>query len=84
MTTKTNTDESCMKLFHIQDNDRPMYVVAESWQAALDSWKALVRAENDGDEGDEPNGIAIVCDQDDLLLPSDLRALEDGANKAQS
>lgn len=54
-------------LYHIQDSDRPMYVVAEDWQVALTRWKAHIRLENDGDEGDEPDGIALVAKKVDLL-----------------
>ena len=55
-----------MKLFNVQDSDRPMFVVATDWQNALDKWKAKVREENEG-ECDEPQGIQLVCDEDELL-----------------
>lgn len=59
-----------MNLYHVQDSDRPMYVLAHDWQNALARWKARVAFENDcgPDEMEEPQGIALVCEQDDLIL----------------
>ena len=57
-----------MKLYHIQDPDRPMYVVAANWQDALSRWKSHIREENDGEEGDEPSGITIIAEEDDLII----------------
>lgn len=58
-----------MKLFHVQDSDRPMYVVAENWEKALRKWRNCVAAENEGTdpEDHEPSGIQYVCDEDDLI-----------------
>jgi len=67
-----------MKLFHVQDDDRPLYVVAESYQAAHARWAEVIRAENDmelDEEPDFPLGISIVCGADDLLLPGHVGAL---------
>lgn len=55
-----------MNLYHIQDSDRPMWVIAANWQDALDKWKAKIKEENEG-ECDEPQGIELICDEDDLL-----------------
>lgn len=57
-----------MNLYNIQDSDRPMFVVASCWQNALDKWKAKISEENDGSEGDEPEGISLICEAGDLLL----------------
>ena len=56
-------------LYHVQDDDRPMYVVATSWIDALSRWKEQVSAENEEsiEETAEPNGIARVCDDGDLI-----------------
>lgn len=56
-------------LYHIQDDDRPMWVLANSWSDALAKWKTVVAAENDmkAEEVSEPNGIAIVCESDDVI-----------------
>lgn len=58
-------------LYNVQDHDRPMWVVAEDWQAALDKWKAKIREENPFEEGEpepDPQGIQFICAEDDLLL----------------
>lgn len=60
-----------MKLFHVQDSDRPMFVVAESFQDAVDRWEALVREENHtppNEKIEPPSGIAFICDENDLLI----------------
>lgn len=58
-----------MNLYYVQDSDRPMWVVAIDWQDAVDKWKAKIREENEGEcECDEPQGIQLVCDDDDLLI----------------
>lgn len=52
------------KLFLIQDSDRPMHVVAPSWQHALERWRDLIRSENVEDPLDEPvepDGIALIA-----------------------
>ena len=52
-------------LFLVQDDERPMYVVAPDWTAALALWRAQIIAEN-GPEGDdpkpEPTGIQRLTD----------------------
>jgi hypothetical protein len=57
------------RLFHVQDSDRPMYVVASDWKDAIDKWKDCVAHENDMEprDVDEPLGIHMVCDDDDLI-----------------
>lgn len=56
-------------LYLIQDPDRPMHVVAESWTQAVTKWKQLVAVENDlkPEEVDEPHGIALIAETGDLL-----------------
>lgn len=56
-----------MPLFHVQDSDRPMWIVGKDWHDALAQWKAQISAENDGDES-EPLGIQHVCDNDELIV----------------
>jgi len=60
-----------MNLYQVQDEDRPMYVVAESWEAAFDAWCEVVERENNMGSEDVvmPKGIVYVCDEHDLLLP---------------
>ena len=56
-------------LYHIQDSDRPMYVVGTSWMDALAAWKKQMAAENEESIDDvvEPDGITKVADQGELI-----------------
>lgn len=56
-----------MPLFHVQDSDRPMWVIGKDWQDALTQWKTVIAHENDGDVG-EPDGIQHVCDDDEIIV----------------
>ena len=64
-------DRKGLNLYHVQDGDRPMYVLAIDWKGAIDRWKARVGEEGglNIEELDEPRGISMVADADDLLLP---------------
>ncbi len=57
-----------MNLYHIQDADRPMYVIARSWNEAIVIWENKVIGENDADDCEPPAGIMLVCEADELLL----------------
>lgn len=61
-----------MNLYYLQDSDRPLWVVAEDWTAALQKWRKLVKEENDDNDAPDveyqPQGIQLVCETDDLLL----------------
>jgi hypothetical protein len=75
-----------MPLYLVQDADRPLWVVAESWQAALKQWQKQIAVENATPDNlleaadNDPQGILRICDNDELLiygilqqeLPSDL------------
>lgn len=63
----TQSREAPVRLFQVQDNERPMYLVATDWAQALDGWRRIIAAENDG-EVIEPQGITLVCDSDELVL----------------
>lgn len=63
-----------MRLYHVQDSDRPMYVVADDFEDAARRWRARMAVEN-GDEPDDehgPDGITLLgtCGGDfpDVLL----------------
>jgi hypothetical protein len=63
-----------MPLFHVQDSDRPMWVIAPSFAEALDKWAKVVAEENDFTEDaglylaeNPPNGIAHICNDHELL-----------------
>jgi len=56
-----------MPLFHVQDSDRPLFVVAKDWHDAYEQWREQIIHENDGDVSD-PQGIQHICDNDELLI----------------
>lgn len=56
-----------MPLFHVQDNDRPMYVVADNWQDAISRWQKVIEEENEGCAAEQPTGIVFVCTDNDLI-----------------
>lgn len=58
-----------MPLFHVQDHDREMWVIADNFQQAHNKWGELVARENDIAPLDVeiPLGIRFVCDDNDLL-----------------
>lgn len=59
-----------ISLYYIQDDDRPMWVVAEDWNSALAKWQEKIVKENEMllVDIDGPEGITKICDGDDLLL----------------
>ena len=67
-----------LSLFQIQDDDRPMWVVAESFSHAIKRWRKQMAKENPGNDdcNDQPNGVILVASGTDLddfpeiLLPS--------------
>lgn len=58
------------KLFLVQDSDRPMYVIAESFDSAHDAWLDLMCEENECERNDvEPcHGIQRVAASDEFLV----------------
>ena len=61
-------------IFHVQDSDRPMYIIAETWNEAVVCWKRIIADENDLAiiDVDEPLGIQLVCDPDEWASDLDL------------
>jgi len=60
-------------LFHIQDSDRPVWVVADSYQQAVDKWQKALYSESPDDYKDSedvglPQGIQYVCSDDELII----------------
>lgn len=58
-------------LYHIQDDDRPVYILAETWGDAVHAWRLLVVEENDiGEDDEEPNpkGVTFVARHDAVLI----------------
>ena len=60
---------SNFNLFHVQDSDRPMWVLATNWQQAIQKWKTLIAIENDMIAScvEEPLGVNFVCDSSELI-----------------
>ena len=57
-----------MPLYHVQDDCRPMYVIADDWQDALTKWKRVIEIENPlGARWENPRGIIHICSDDDLI-----------------
>ena len=57
-----------MSLYYVQDNDRPMWVVAPTFAIAIEKWRKVIRAENDGIEPEDgPSGIQHICDDDEFI-----------------
>lgn len=53
-----------MPLYHVQDSDRPMFIIAADFETALAQWRNQIRLENDGDVGEPPQGIQCVANDD--------------------
>lgn len=60
-----------MPLFQIQDSDRPAFVLAQNYNQAVGRWQHAVAIENDGEMGEPPQGVALVADDEDLVLDDD-------------
>ncbi len=56
-------------LYHIQDNDRPMWVLASNYGEAVERWKQHIAPENEclPEDVEEPMGVSFVCDANDIL-----------------
>jgi len=49
-------------LYLVQDAERPLYVISDSWTNALEEWKRFIATDNgiDVSEVDEPRGITLL------------------------
>lgn len=56
------------QLFHVQDPDRPAFVIADSFEHALAKWKAVVAFENEGADMPPPQGVMHVCSAEELII----------------
>lgn len=56
------------QLFHVQDTDRPAFVIADSFEHALAKWKAVVGFENEGADMPPPQGVMHVCNAEELII----------------
>ena len=57
-----------MALYKIQDDDRPAFVLAETFEGALAAYALACKDENDGDAGDLPKGITHIADDTDIVI----------------
>jgi len=58
-----------MPLYQVEDDLRPMFVVAPTYEIALKKWNAFVAKENDcNDAYPATKGIVRVADDDEILL----------------
>ena len=78
-----------MPLFHIQDDDRPAFVVAENYAKAVGKWQHAIAVENDGEPGGLPQGVAHIADDEDIIvgqdfLAAELAAVDDGSKESGS
>jgi hypothetical protein len=60
-----------MPLFHVQDSDRPIYVVAADFNAAVGCWRQLLAVENPDDVAEchvaNPCGVTLVAEDGEFL-----------------
>ena len=52
-----------MNLYHVQDSDRPMWVVADDYGDAERRWRSQIAGENECPPGDcdPPDGVSLVA-----------------------
>jgi hypothetical protein len=58
-----------MPLYHIQDVDRPMWVIASGYGHAVSKWKTLVAKENEIKESEveDPETVDFICYDDEII-----------------
>jgi len=56
-------------LYLVQDNDRPLYVLARTYGHAVSIWKNKIAKENDIDVCDveDPVGVNFICSGNEVL-----------------
>lgn len=57
-----------MPLFHVQDSDRPLFIIADDMQAAIERWRDVVEYENEGERPDWPEGVHYIADDDEIAV----------------
>jgi len=58
-----------MPLYQIQDDDRPMWVIAPSFQGAIDQWVKFIAIENEIPQADVegPTGVIKIADDSEIV-----------------
>lgn len=59
-----------MPLFYVQDDDRPLFVLARDFADAEAKYRMVIKRENDGDDFqyEPPKGINYVADDNDVVI----------------
>lgn len=59
-----------MPLFKVQDPDRPMWIIADTFGGAIEEWNKVIAIENDikEDEVDPPIGVEFICPDEDIVI----------------
>jgi len=70
MHPKMHCDSENRNLYYVQDSDRPLFVLAKTYEEALDKWRDVICKENDCgiNEVEPPNGISLVAEYDEVLV----------------
>jgi len=69
-----NLKGELMPLFHVEDTDRPVWVISPNWGLAMEYYNKAIALENECDVGDiePPRGVSYICDDNDILIgPAD-------------
>lgn len=63
-----------MPLFYVQDSDRPVFVIAADYNAAVDRWRVLLGKENpEANCSDEmPDSVHYLAGDDDILVEGEV------------
>lgn len=60
-----------MPLYHVQDGDRPMFIIAADFETALAQWRCQILIENDDEQScieGAPDGIQCITDDDAEIM----------------
>jgi len=60
-------------LYRVQDDDRPMYVVAANYAEAVEKWRKFIFEDDPKSyrkisDVEDPKGVQIICDKEDIIL----------------
>ena len=56
-----------MPLYHVQDSERPAFIVADTFHDALTKWTHAYEAECDA-EVEQPISITCVAENDEIII----------------
>ena len=55
-------------IYYVQDDDRPMHVLAGTFEEALATWRQLSAAENPDEEPYSPQGVSLIAEANDVIV----------------